>query len=168
MNGKSILGVLVGLIAFFGVKYGFEYFSPGESEVPTVVPPAVSNNPAYKKVMGELDAVEEDLEQAESIEEALRLTEKALVKTLPLQLDEFTVMTGVKAGPGKQFTYIYELRGEEVEALSAEELESAMRPQLESQYNGPAMRAYKEGGVTAIYRYSDSKGNLISEIKILP
>ena len=108
--------------------------------------------------MGEIEKVEGEFKNVDSVEDALKLTEDAISKTLPLEVDEFTTLVGAIAGPGKLFTYDYQLRGEEVENISPDELEAAMRPTLEAQYKSDMMRAFREGKVTALYRYSDSKG----------
>ncbi|NNE92792.1 MAG: hypothetical protein HKN23_14200 [Verrucomicrobiales bacterium] len=162
MNAKTIVGILVGVLAFFGAKYAVKHFMSSGDELPE----NIRNNPAYAEAVDAIEKDQDKLSQAESVEEALKITEGSLKNTLPIQVDEYTRLVDVKAGPGKLFTYEYTLSG--LGEITAEQLEEAMRPELEKQYNGPGMRAFKRGKVVALYRYNDVDGNLITEIRIGP
>jgi len=160
MNGKTILSVGVGLLTFFVVKYGISHFTSNKLDVPE----EIRNNPEFKKTIDDLENATEGLSRDSSIEDVLKVTETTMAKNLPMKVDDNTILVGVKAGPGKLFTYEYDIIG--LPDITAEELETAMKPSLVAQYNGPHMKAYKDNKVVAVYRYSQKDGDLISEITI--
>ena len=149
----------MGLLCYFGARYGVEYFFSDKDSIP----PEIRENPAFDKLSSGIQETEGKLNSAESMDEALKITEASMKPKLPVKIDEMTVLTNVEAGRGKTFAYTYMLTGVEISAF-----EKQLRPSLEADYNGPAMKAFKEGEVVVNYRYLDSDQNLIGEIVVGP
>ncbi len=162
MNGKTIISIVVGALAFFAVKYGVSHFFSNDVDLSQIV----KDHPEFSKTADDLEDAVKGLSPNSSIEEILKVTEESMTKNLPIKVDDNTILVGVKAGPGKLFTYDYHIV--DLPDITAEQLETAMKPSLTAQYNGPDMKAYKDNKVIAIYRYSQKNGDLISEITIGP
>ena len=158
---KIVVGLTVGIAAYFAAKLLVSsLFAPPE--------PALQDNPAFNRIMTEVESVEREVEDAGSVEEALKVTAAAVRKTLPLKLDEFTEMIDAKAGPGRKLTYTYRLPGVIAAEVDREQFVNDQRPSLTAGYNGPGMKVFRDQKVEAIYRYNDENGDFIAEIVIAP
>ncbi len=165
MNVKSFIAVIAAVVGFFVAKYAIETrISKKRSKVE--IPEEYKDNEALKEMVGAVEENQEAIKNAKTIDDALRVTEETISKTLPLKVDGNTTLVRVKAGPGKLFTYEYTVTG--IGAMTGEELKRNLRPHLERQYNGPNMRSFKQGGVVAVYKYAKADGTFLCELEIKP
>lgn len=90
-------------------------------------------------------------------------------KNLPMMLDQNTRLDTTHPEPDKTLVYRYTLVNTKIAALDKVKFVESMRPMIVAHYRtNDTMKAFRDGGVTMKYRYSDQQGNFITEIVVHP
>jgi hypothetical protein len=97
-----------------------------------------------------------------SIESQMKKVEKKLNRDLPEQIDHLTRLDRVKAGPGKNFSYIYTVD----KSVSRTDLRN-LKPEVKRLvFANKETRRILDAGVTLWYKYSDKSGKKLYEFSI--
>jgi hypothetical protein len=105
-----------------------------------------------------------------NIEAALAKASAEMNKTAPRMMDPNVRMDSTSAGPGRTLTYRYTLVNlVKDESFDTKRFEDAARPTLVNEYRtNPALKVFRDAGVSMNYQYSDKNGALIAMISIGP
>ncbi len=104
-----------------------------------------------------------------TIEQSLESAAQEVNKTCPRNVDAETRLDKTEAGPGKTFTYQYTLINRTKSELDIEKLNAALRHGIVKGYKtDPAMKVFRDNGVTMHYRYNDKEGVALTEVVVAP
>ncbi|MHC5064098.1 MAG: hypothetical protein ACYTG5_08995 [Planctomycetota bacterium] len=104
-----------------------------------------------------------------SIERSLNKAANDLNAQCPMMIDSETRLDRTIAGPGKKFTYLYTIMGEDLEPTDDPALWAEVRQGiLNGLRSSPEMREMGDVGVSLVYQYKNEAGQHLGYVEFAP
>lgn len=163
-----LLGLIAGVIAFFGIpKYGTKGIL-WKALVGTVLP-LLFVVLAIPAVMGATERARQLRQGKGSVDEQLATLAANLNSKAPITIDADTSLISATPLPNKTIQFHYSTTTKNASDFPQGALKEAILPGLVKTYqNSPDMAVFRENKVTIVYRYTDREGQLIDQFTIEP
>jgi hypothetical protein len=98
-----------------------------------------------------------------------RAAEEINSNSVPKTIDEATVLIGTSAGPGREFTYHYQIPSVSAAEIDPNKFQSVVGDHLvEKACSGPGTSTFLKGGVSVNAAYSDKGGMEFARLTVNP